>query len=167
MGHSFDAWPNKSSRTMTTVTPAQPTFFWAPAKISPNYKMQEDTFKSATMSWTCGANTKIWLKGMTRISIIFMLKIADVINMKIWGGKKSWIFYSVSFSSSPLTHPQAGTGSWRTCHWRGPPRLFQVWSCIPHRGLSRCNSSTRRRLRGSGSSCWSRGFLEGATTKHI
>lgn len=36
MGHSFRAWPNRSSRTMTTVTPAQPTFFWAPAKMSPN-----------------------------------------------------------------------------------------------------------------------------------
>lgn len=80
--------------------------------------------------------------------------------MEIWG---KGLDILDSFLISPWKHPQVGTGSWRTCRWQGPPRLFQVRSCIPRRGPSRCSSSTRRRLRGSGSSCWSRGFLEGAT----
>lgn len=80
--------------------------------------------------------------------------------MEIWG---KGLDILDSFLISPWKHPQVGTGSWRTCRWQGPPRLFQVRSCIPRRGPSRCSSSTRRRLRGSGSSCWSQGFLEGAT----
>lgn len=94
---------------------------------------------------------------------------ADFLTQSIWNfggqGSNNRRFYSVSNQSSPLTHPQVGTGSWRTCRWRGPPRWFPVWSCTPRRGPSRCSSSTRRRPRGSRSSCWGRGFLEGTTTE--
>lgn len=36
-GHSRRAKPSRSSRMITTVTPAEPTFFCAPAKITPNW----------------------------------------------------------------------------------------------------------------------------------
>lgn len=37
-GVSFMAFPMRSSLTMTTVMPAGPIFFWAPANINPNCK---------------------------------------------------------------------------------------------------------------------------------
>lgn len=152
---------------MTTVTPAQPTFFWAPAKISPNYTVQGRHNKMNWFNLWEKLLHLVWGKLITKLNWLFSPKSnAFILCTVATLGRLKHNSSASAFLSSPWIHPQVGKESWRTCHWRGRPRLSQVWSCTPRHGPSHYSNSKHRKLRGSGSNCWSQGFLEGSITEH-